>query len=138
MISEGKYKIFDSHSRDLYGIPDLFGKCLLIAVEGLDNFAFYFQSSYRFMCSQNTALPFEIKAVKLSNSDNTIIRNNDYNLTDNECVSQNHNELKEKERRLMKRREKYKETIESESTESREKRGFGCHNFERSTNLFYR
>ena len=93
------------------------------------------------MCSQNTALPFEIKGVKLSNSDNTIIRNNDCNLTDNESVSQNHNELnkmfsqpqkvrkrnqneslEERERRLMKRREKYKETKESESTESREKR----------------
>ena len=82
MISEGKYKIFDSHSRDLYGIPDPFGKCVLIAVEGLDNLELYFQSSYRFMCSQNTALPFEIKGVKLSNSDNTIIRNNDCNLTD--------------------------------------------------------
>ena len=32
MISEGKYKIFDSHSRDLYGIPHPFGKCVLIAV----------------------------------------------------------------------------------------------------------
>ena len=52
----------------------------------------------------------------------------------------NQNEsLKERERRLMKRREKYKEMKESESTESREKdqnveRGFGCHSFER---LFY-
>ena len=45
------------------------------------------------MCSENTALPFEIKGVKLSNSDNTIIRNNDCNLTDNESDSQNHNEL---------------------------------------------
>ena len=74
-------------------------------------------------------------------------------MTDNERVSQNHNELnkmfsqpqkvrkrnqnesfEEKERRSMKRHEKYKETNESESTESREKRGFGCHSFER---LFY-
>ena len=94
MISERKYKIFDSHSRHLYGIPDPFGKFVLIAVEGLDNLALYFQSSYRFRCSQNTGLPFEIKGVKLSNSDNTIIRNNDSNLTDNESVSQNHNELK--------------------------------------------
>ena len=76
MISEGKYKIFDSHPRDLYGIPNPFGKCVLISVEGLDNLALYFQSSYRLMSSQNTAFPFEIKEVKLSNSYNTIIRNN--------------------------------------------------------------
>ena len=93
------------------------------------------------MCSENTALPFEIKGVKLSNSDNTIIRNNDCNLTDNESDSQNHNELnkmvsqpqkfrkrnqneslEERERRLMKRCEKSKEMKESASTESREKR----------------
>ena len=55
-------------------------KYVLISVEGLDNLALYFQSSY--MCSQNTALFFENKGVNLSNSDNTIIRNNDCNLTD--------------------------------------------------------
>ena len=39
----------------------------------------------------------------------------------------NQNEsLKERERRLMKRREKYKEMKESESTESREKRLSKC------------
>ena len=33
MISEGTFKIFYSHSRDLYGIPDPFGKCVLVHVD---------------------------------------------------------------------------------------------------------
>ena len=66
MISEGKLKIFGSHSRDLYGMPGPGGKCVLIDVEGLDNLPLYFQSSYGYMCPRDTALLFEVKAVKLS------------------------------------------------------------------------
>ena len=43
MISEGKFKIFDSHSRDLYGMPDPGGKCVLIDVEGLVNLPLIFE-----------------------------------------------------------------------------------------------
>ena len=42
MISEGTYKIFDSYSRDLYGIPDPCGKCVLIQVESLNNLSGFF------------------------------------------------------------------------------------------------
>ena len=42
MIFEGTFKIFDSHSRDLYGIPDPFGKCVLIYVENLENLSSFF------------------------------------------------------------------------------------------------
>ena len=66
MISEGKFKIFGSHSRDLYGMPGPGGKCVLIDVEGLDNLSLYFQNSYGYMCPRDTALLFEVKAVKLS------------------------------------------------------------------------
>ena len=93
MISEGKFKIFDSHLRDLYGMQDPGGKCVLIDVEGLDNLPLYFQSSYGYMFPRDTALPFEIKTVKLSNSSTGIIQNNNRTLTDNECVSENPNEL---------------------------------------------
>ena len=89
MVSEGKFKIFDSYSRDLDGMPDRVGKCVLIDVEGLDNLPLYFQSSYGYMFLRDTALPFEVKAVKLSNSSTGIIQNND----NNECVSENSNEL---------------------------------------------
>ena len=68
MVSEGKFKIFDFHSRDLDGMPDPGGKCVLIYVEGLDNLPLYFQSSYGYMFPPDTALPFQVKVVKLSNS----------------------------------------------------------------------
>ena len=31
--SDGTFKIFDSHSRDLYGMPHPLGKCILASVE---------------------------------------------------------------------------------------------------------
>ena len=33
--SEQSFQIFDSLSRDLYGMPDSFGKCTLVRIEGL-------------------------------------------------------------------------------------------------------
>ena len=36
------FKMFDSHSRDLYGMPCMSGHCVLISVEGLQNLAQYF------------------------------------------------------------------------------------------------
>ena len=42
------------------------GKCVLIDVEGLDNLPLYFQSSYGYLLPRDTALPFEVKAIKLS------------------------------------------------------------------------
>ena len=40
--SEQSFKIFDSHSRDLYGMPDSFGKCTLVCIEGLENVVSFF------------------------------------------------------------------------------------------------
>ena len=112
---------------------------IYIYVEGLDNLLLYFQSSYGYMFPRDTALLFEVKAVKLSNSSTGIIQNNNLTLMDNnECVPENTNELnknvypsqkgkqneslEERERRLMMRRQKYKERKQKESAESREER----------------
>ena len=35
--SQHSFKIFDSHSRDLHGMPHSFGTCTLLSVEGLEN-----------------------------------------------------------------------------------------------------
>ena len=43
--SEGNFKIFDSHSRDSYGIPHPFGKCVQISVENINNLLIYFQNT---------------------------------------------------------------------------------------------
>ena len=41
--SEQSFQIFDSHSRDLYGMPDSFGRRILVRIEGLENVASYLQ-----------------------------------------------------------------------------------------------
>ena len=57
--SEGNFRIFDSHSRDSYGIPHPFGKCVLISVEDIHNLTTYLQNTV----PRGGALPFEIKGV---------------------------------------------------------------------------
>ena len=52
------FKIFDSHSRDLYGMPNSFGKSILITIHGIQNLTTYFQK-----VSTKCLLPFEIKGV---------------------------------------------------------------------------
>ena len=42
------FKIFDSHSRDLNGVPCACGYCVLTCVEGLQNLVRYFR------CMSNT------------------------------------------------------------------------------------
>ena len=75
MISEGTFKIFDSHSRDLYGIPDPFGKCVLIHVERLDDLSIFFQNTN----PPNTTTPFEVKGVK-SSLLNTVTEHENHNI----------------------------------------------------------
>ena len=62
--SQHSFKIFDSHSRDLHGMPHSFGKCTLLSVEGLENLISYLQLS----CLQTCTLPFEIKGVLISDT----------------------------------------------------------------------
>ena len=62
--SEDSFKIFDSHSKDLYGMPHSFGKCTLLSIEGIENVVSYLQIS----CLQTGVVPFEIKGVIISDS----------------------------------------------------------------------
>ena len=39
----GVFKVFDSHSRDVFGRPSALGYCVLISVEGVENLAEYFR-----------------------------------------------------------------------------------------------
>ena len=53
------YRIFDSHSRDMWGMPSFSGTCVLLIVDGLENLvAFFKATSYR-----GTCVPFEMKGV---------------------------------------------------------------------------
>ena len=108
MISEGMFKIFYSHSRDLYGIPDPFGKCVLIQVERLDNLSSFFQNTN----PRNATTPFKVKGVK-SSLLNTITEHDNHDTRQNKILDQ-------RKIKLEKRRQKYKER--SEITKAREQR----------------
>ena len=44
---DGKFKVFDSHSRDSEGISDPFGTCLIIQVASLDKLVQYLEKIVR-------------------------------------------------------------------------------------------
>ncbi|CAB4020738.1 Hypothetical predicted protein [Paramuricea clavata] len=45
--TDGKYKVFDSHSRDIYGRGHPQGTCVLLEAPNINNVILYFQSLYR-------------------------------------------------------------------------------------------
>ena len=57
--SEQSFKVFDAHSRDMYGMPHSFGKCNLLTIAGIENLVSYLKIS----CLQTGVVPFEIKGV---------------------------------------------------------------------------
>ena len=52
------FKVFDSHSRDLYGMPSMSGYCVLISVKGIQSLAQYFHLTSQSSAS-NVYIPFE-------------------------------------------------------------------------------
>ena len=55
----GVFKVFDSHSRDVFGRPSELGYCVLISIEGIENLGEYFRLTSR----SNVVIPFELKGV---------------------------------------------------------------------------
>ncbi|CAB3983680.1 ATP-dependent DNA helicase PIF1 [Paramuricea clavata] len=118
--SEGNFKIFDPHSRDLYGIPHPFGKCVLVSVEGVSNLVIYFQNTV-----PPGVTPFEVKGVtiQLINSEMTQqgspTSHLDESINSNECVKQKRSVESENEKttRLQNAR-KYKKAKQTGETES--------------------
>ena len=55
----GVFKVFDSHSRDVFGRPSALGYCVLISVEGIENLGEYFRLTSR----SNVVIPFELRGV---------------------------------------------------------------------------
>ena len=58
---DGKFKIFDSHGRDSYGMPHPQGTCVLLEVNTLNELINYFQGLY-----QNPNVLFELKGVPIN------------------------------------------------------------------------
>ena len=58
-LPNGGYKVFDSHSRDLFGMAHPYGTCTLVEIDSLGNLVQYFQNIY---AESNT---YEIKGVNI-------------------------------------------------------------------------
>ena len=114
--SEGTFKVFDSHSRDLYGIPHPFGKCILASVDSIESLVIYFQSTV----PPGNETPFEVKGVTVQlNSDITQISGLASSESTKQCVKQKCSEETEsqKQSRLQNAR-KYKKAKQTAETET--------------------
>ena len=56
-MSNNLFKVFDSHSRDLHGMPNFSGTCVLLTVESFENLVSFF----KIISPQKSYIPFEIK-----------------------------------------------------------------------------
>ena len=59
------FKIFDSYSQDLHGMPYASGYAVLTSVEGVENLVEYFHFISN-SCCLNLGIPFEVKGVNCS------------------------------------------------------------------------
>ena len=75
--TDGKYKIFDSHSRDIYGRSHPQGTCVLEA-PNIDNVILYFQSLY----SENSQ--FELRGINIEEVQANVDPNLDNNITNSD------------------------------------------------------
>ena len=119
--SEGTYKVFDSHSRDLYGIPHPLGKCILASVDSIESLVIYFQSTV----PPGNETPFEVKGVTVQlNCDITQISG--LPSSEKEHVKQKYSEETEsqKQSRLQNAR-KYKKAKQAAETETEKQTRLG-------------
>ncbi|CAB3979506.1 ATP-dependent DNA helicase PIF1 [Paramuricea clavata] len=114
--SEGTFKVFDSHSRDLYGIPHPFGKCILASVDSIESLVIYFQSTI----PPGNETPFEVKGVTVQlNSDITQISGLASSESAKEHVKQKYSELAESQKQTrLENARKYKKAKQAAETET--------------------
>ena len=91
-IEDGKFKVFDSHARDVYGNSDPEGKCVLLEIPSIDNLVQYFQSLYR-----NQEI-YELKGIHIYNfeenacssnllKDSSVLKNNNFVCSCKQCYA---------------------------------------------------
>ena len=130
-ISEVVFKVFDSHSRDTYGMPHSFGKCVLLTIFNIPGLVTYFES---ISAQVGGNLPYEIKGVSISfNATVTEEMDVDKSSSANE-KEQSPNQIKQNtgnqqnitsgrsEKKLSKTQQYYRRRLQKETPEQREKR----------------
>ncbi len=76
--TNGKFKIFDSHSRDIYGRGHPQGTCVLLEAPNINNVILYFQSLY----SENSQ--FELRGINIEEVQANVDQNLDNNITNSD------------------------------------------------------
>ena len=127
-ISEA-FKVFDSHSRDSYGMPHSFGKYVRLTVFTLTDLVTYFQST---SVQAGGNLPYEIKGVSISfNANEQMIV--DQSSTQNEkerspstdkqtTKNQQKKAFECSGKKLTKTQQYYRQKLQNETPAQREKR----------------
>ena len=128
-ISEVVFRVFDSHSRDTYGMPHLFGKCVLLKISSIPDLVTYFQS---ISAQVGGDLPYEIKGVSISF---TATEEMDVNKSSSPNEKQqSSNQLEQttrsqqdltsecSEQKLTKAQQYYRRKLQNETPEQRERR----------------
>ena len=59
-MPNGSFRIFDARARDLFAVPNPFGKCILFTISNIQELDDYFQS-----VSPVAVIPFELKGVSI-------------------------------------------------------------------------
>ena len=124
-ISNFVFKVFDSHLRDLYGMPHSFGKCVLLTIDNIANLVTHFQT---FSSSHEEIVPFEMKGVNIYLNAPERQNANEYSTENqlNELSSITRNKESETSKyngkMLTKRQQYYRQRLRRETPEMREKR----------------
>ena len=114
--SDKNFKIFDPHSRGLYGIVHPLGKSVLVSVEGINNLKIYFQNTV----PQGNVTPFEVKGVSVQLKNSEITHQSTSNLCESTAAKEkdSHETQNEKRTRILENDRNYqkrKRATESEN-----------------------
>jgi hypothetical protein len=89
------FKVFESHSRDMHGMPAALGYSVLVSIEGIQNLISFFLNSYNY--SEQNSL-FELKAFKCHRN---ISLSNSWDNTANYTISNNHEQQTEQQESVI-------------------------------------
>ena len=71
MSFPGVFKVFDSHSRDVYHRRPALGYSVLMSIQGIDHLGEYFRL-LSMSNEPNAMIPYELKGVKCINNDDMV------------------------------------------------------------------
>ena len=117
------FKVLDSHSRDMHGMPAALGYSVLVSIEGIQNLArFFHNASCNYLGQNSQNSPFELKGVKCHRN---ISLSNSLDNTASDTTSNNHEQQRKQQESVIQNENglgKRKEKRQQESVVERENR----------------